>query len=422
MKEKFIILSFDAIGNTDFNHLTSLTYFNEYIKDCSYSSEVTSVYPSLTYPAHTSIATGKLPVNHGVINNILIQPERLTPDWFWYRKYINGGTIYDAAKFAGLRTCTLLWPVTGKARSIDLNLPEIFPNRKFQNQILVSALNGSPLFQARVEKLYGHLRQGFDQPYLDNFTFSCLMHVLNNDLADFIMVHFTDTDTHKHNFGTTNPHIFQSLKRHDKRLGTVIDFLKENDIYDTSTLICLGDHSFKDAEYVIKLNRLFLENELITVQDGKIVDFKAYLNFCDGSAYVYVNDKSYVKIVYDLIKDFSSKNDNCIEEILSSKEAEALGASNKCTFMLEAKDNYYFINDFSKNIIEETKDKHAVANHGYNPHDENYKTVFFCKSPTVKKDFNIGPMSLIDEGATIFELLNYEPDKIDGKILNQIFI
>lgn len=422
MKEKFIIISFDAIGDTDFNNLISLPNFKSFLNDCSYSNQVTSVYPSLTYPAHTSISTGKLPINHGVTNNILVQPERLIPDWFWYRKYINGTTIYDAAKTLGFRTCSLLWPVTGKAKSIDLNLPEIFPNRKYHNQILVSALSGSALFQAHLESHYGKLRKGFEQPYLDNFTFNSLMHVLNNDLADFILVHLTDTDAHKHIFGCNNPHVFQSLKRHDNRLGIVLKFLKDNNIYENSTLICLGDHNLKDVQYAIKLNRLFVENKLITLVNNKITDFKAYSNFCDGSAYIYVNDKSYIKQVYDLLKDFSLKNNNCIKEILCTKQAGEIGASNKCTFMLEANEGYYFINDYTKNIIESTYNNHSKATHGYNPNIKDYKTLFFCKSPKVKKNFNIGPMHLIDEGATIFELLDYDITDIDGKILNNIFI
>lgn len=423
MRKKFIILSFDAVGNKDFINLIKLPNFKELKENSSYSNNVESVYPSLTYPAHTSIATGKLPINHGIINNILIQPERKNPDWFWYKNQINGSTIYDIAKEKGLKTCTLLWPVTGKSKSIDFNLPEIFPNRKWQNQIMVSALNGSPLFQAKIEKLYGHLRKGYEQPYLDNFTFNTLMYVLKNNLADFIMVHFTDTDTHKHIFGTKSNHISQSLKRHDKRLGEIISFLKENNIYDSSTLIALGDHSFKDAEYVIKLNNLFLKNNLIKLNSKNIItEYDAYLNFCDGSAYVYVKNKHEVKMVYDLIYNFSKENNNCIKNILSSEEAKKLGASDKCTFMLEANDNYYFINDYLGNTIEKTKGNHAIANHGYNPKDDNYKTVFFCKAPNVKKNFDIGPIRLIDEGATIFNMLGKVPSNIDGNILNSIFI
>ncbi|MEI2422037.1 alkaline phosphatase family protein, partial [Arthrospira platensis SPKY2] len=101
---------------------------------------------------------------------------------------------------------------------------------------------------------------GLKQPNLDNFTFESLMYVLKKDLADFILVHLTDVDAHKHKFGTNSNEVKEALKRQDNRLSQVINFLKENNIYDDSTLIVLGDHSFKNANYVIKLNKLFLEN------------------------------------------------------------------------------------------------------------------------------------------------------------------
>lgn len=86
---------------------------------------VDSVYPSITYPAHTTIVTGRYPCHHGVVNNTKIQPGRKSPDWYWQRKYIRGTTLYDEARSAGMTTAALLWPVTAKAK-IHYNVPEIF--------------------------------------------------------------------------------------------------------------------------------------------------------------------------------------------------------------------------------------------------------------------------------------------------------
>ena len=37
----------------------------------TYCSNVQSIFPSLTYPAHTSMISGKLPEKHGILNNKL---------------------------------------------------------------------------------------------------------------------------------------------------------------------------------------------------------------------------------------------------------------------------------------------------------------------------------------------------------------
>ena len=129
MKSKrLIVLSLDALGSTDFEMFSQLPNFKKFIDHAAFCRQVRSVYPSLTYPAHTTIVTGRPPAEHGIVNNILIQPERSSPDWFWQRKYIQGTTLYDEALKKGMQVAALLWPVTAKS-DITWNLPEIFANQ-----------------------------------------------------------------------------------------------------------------------------------------------------------------------------------------------------------------------------------------------------------------------------------------------------
>lgn len=169
-----IVISFDGLSTLDFEYIKSLSNFKNFINESSYCKQVYSVYPTLTYPAHATIVTVKYPKNHGIINNTLLQPNRNSPDWFWQRKYIKGETLYDIAIERGMKVAALLWPVTAKS-NIQYNMPEIFANRPWQNQIIVSLLNGSPLFQAMLNNKFGALRDGINQPNLDNFTHQSLL-------------------------------------------------------------------------------------------------------------------------------------------------------------------------------------------------------------------------------------------------------
>lgn len=67
--------------------------------------------------------------------------------------------LYDVAKEKGLTTAAFLWPVTASSK-IDYNLAEIFPNRIWTNQVLVSLKASSPLFLYEMNKKYGKLRHG----------------------------------------------------------------------------------------------------------------------------------------------------------------------------------------------------------------------------------------------------------------------
>ena len=105
--------------------------------------------PHLSGPHHHR--HGKYPANHGIVNNLRIQPRREKPDWFWQRRFVRGETLYDLVRERGGRTAALLWPVTGKA-GIRWNLPEVLPNRPWQNQITASFFNGSPLYELRLRE------------------------------------------------------------------------------------------------------------------------------------------------------------------------------------------------------------------------------------------------------------------------------
>ena len=62
MKSKrLIVISLDALGSTDFEMFSQLPNFKKFIDHAAFCRQVRSVYPSLTYPAHTTIVTGRPP-------------------------------------------------------------------------------------------------------------------------------------------------------------------------------------------------------------------------------------------------------------------------------------------------------------------------------------------------------------------------
>ena len=167
--QRMLVVSLDAVGSRDLEYMRSLPNFKRIWDRSAYCDHVKSVYPSITYPAHSSIVTGMKPGRHGVVNNIRLQPKRSgKEDWLWQRKYINVTTIYDQARKNGWTTAALLWPVTAQSK-IKYCVPEIFPNRTWQNQVMISALNGPISYQIELLKKFGHLLDGVKQPNLDNF-------------------------------------------------------------------------------------------------------------------------------------------------------------------------------------------------------------------------------------------------------------
>ena len=90
---------------------------------------VTSVYPTVTYPCHTTMMTGNYPDRHGVTSNFkLVMNEKPTP-WNWFSDVIRSKDIFTACKEKGLTTATVFWPVTGCHKDIDYKIPEYVPQK-----------------------------------------------------------------------------------------------------------------------------------------------------------------------------------------------------------------------------------------------------------------------------------------------------
>lgn len=428
MKNKYVIvISFDAVSEEDLEFLSKQPNFSKLIKNGALIKNVESVYPSLTYPAHATIVTGKYPKNHGVINNTVLDFKNDNPNWYWYRKYIKGDTIFDLAEKSGMKTCSILWPVTARSK-ITYNMPEIFCTKRYDNQILKSALAGSKIYQVNMNKKFGYLRQGMEEPYLDNFATEVAKKTIRELKPNLILLHLIDSDSQKHKYGIENKEVIESLKRHDERLGEIIESLKLAGIYEDSTIIALGDHSQINVNNVIKLNSILMKNDLINVNGNKIKSYKAIAKSCDGSSYIYLKNKNDVetrKKVRDILNELKNKYSNVIEEVYNNEEIKNLGADINASFMIEAKRGYYFIDDFLGEAIEvideSSKIKHKLrASHGYLPSRDNYKTFFIAYGKTIKKGVVLEKGKLINHGPTIAKILDIDLRDCDGIVEERI--
>jgi predicted AlkP superfamily pyrophosphatase or phosphodiesterase len=426
LTDHLIIISFDCLSALDFPLLKDLPHFQTILKNGAYVQNVKSIYPSVTYPCHATIVTGNYPNRHGVVNNTLLQPGRISPDWNWFRDCIQGTTLYDEVKKAHMTTAALLWPVTAKA-NIDYNMPEIFANRSWHNQILVSLMSGSPRFQWDINRRHGHIRKGLKQPELDDFVLESTVDTIKTKKPNLLMVHFTDLDTQRHYHGFSSDEAIAAINRHHNRLGRIINALKESGIYENSTLVVLGDHSALDENKAINLNVLFHKQGLITSNGkGKIINWKAYCKSCDGSAYIYIKDKHDTATIHEvkrLIDSLLKDPESGIESALTGAQAAEKGADGTCAFMLEAQRGYFFLEDFEGEFIKTiTKEdvnadhKYTLACHGYSPEKENYGTIFMAAGKGIQA-VTLPSIRLIDEGPTFARLLGVNLGQTDGRVI-----
>lgn len=410
-----IILSLDSLSTEDFKCAKELEGFKELINNGSYIENVESIYPSLTYPAHATVVTGRYPKNHGIVSNKVIDEGVVDRDWYWYRSYISGDTLYDAARREGLKTAALLWPVAAGAK-INYNLPEIWSVKNSQSDILKLLKSGSKAYMIDLELKFGKMRQGIKQPYLDDFVCASAAYTIKSKKPNLMLVHFIDLDTQKHEYGVDSKEASDALKRLDKKIQDIISSLKEANIYEETAIIAFGDHSQLNVHTKVKPNVLFLEEGLLEINKGELNHYDAYFDSCDGSGYVYIKDEKYIDKVKDILTKL--KDEGIVEKIYTTDEASELGANTNCSFMVEAATGYYFSDELYGDYIE--KLSNTIGQHGYSPLKKDYTTVLIASGKGIKKGIKLKKGHIINHAKTFAHLLGFNLKEAEGQVVKEI--
>lgn len=421
--EHLVVISYDAFSEDNWEAASRLPNLAELINNGAYNTKLKSVYPTLTYVAHTTMVTGVNADKHGVLHNNPLQPFIPEEDqnWFWFRRDVKVPTIYDAAGKSGMKTAAILWPVTGKA-AIKYNIPEIKAVRK-ENQALKVLKNGSPLFTLGMEMRFGKYRKGTQQPYLDDFTSRCASDTIRRRKPGLLMLHFIELDDAKHRFGTDSPEVGQAIMHMDRRIGEIMAAVREAGILKDTTFIVLGDHGQINTVYLVRLNKLFKEEGLIEDKGGSF-EWRAYLQSAGGSAYLHIRqgDADAEKKALAVLEKCKEDDRYGIERLYSGADLRKQRIHPSVRYMLEAKAGYCFDDELEGPVIE-APDDHGQkrANHGYHPDKPDYRCALIVSGERIEKGPIPGEVDMTDIAPTMARILRLPFDHTDGRPLEEIF-
>ncbi|WAE46225.1 ectonucleotide pyrophosphatase/phosphodiesterase [Levilactobacillus brevis] len=422
IQQRLVIISLDALGSRDLDdHLAELPNLRRLVVTGTRVKQVQGIYPTLTYPSHTTIITGQYPKDHGIVNNTKRQPQRQSPDWYWYQRDVQVPTLYDLVRRQHRKTAAFLWPVTAGSK-ITYNLAEIFPNRIWTNQVLVSLKASSPAFLLRMNQKYGHLRRGIQQPELDDFITACAVDTLKHKKPWLTLIHLVDMDSMRHRYGVRSDEALAALHRLDQRVGRLIDATIEAGTFAQTNFAILGDHYQINVDHMIHLNQAFAKRGWLTPTTAGTVknDWHVWAKSCDGSTCVYTRNFADLKTLRTLLEQTPG-----VERVSDQQTAQARGADPTCRFMVEAQAGYYFTDETNRAEVVEAVDPDSLGQpdryhgvHGYDPLKPDYFTTLVLNGPSVKENQTIERADLIDEAPTFAALLGVKfPNALPGHTL-----
>jgi predicted AlkP superfamily pyrophosphatase or phosphodiesterase len=207
---------------------------------------VTGVWPTITWPSHTSMLTGVRPAEHGILANAGGPPDPALS--YWSATKIKVPTLTQCLVSSGRTVGAVNWPVTVDAK-INWNLPEVYARRNGDSSDMETVDHfGTPGLVAEIGRSY----PSFPQAWLDDRSRAlATIYLLKQKHPDLMLLHFAELDSEEHEEGPFTPHAKAVVERTDELIGDILKVLPKD--YD---LALVSDHGFERVDHIAGLKAM----------------------------------------------------------------------------------------------------------------------------------------------------------------------
>jgi predicted AlkP superfamily pyrophosphatase or phosphodiesterase len=376
------------------------------MNDGAYAKGVNSVFPSMTYPSHTTIITGVQPAKHGVYYNSMFEPRGSTGKIYWNDSSIHATTIFAAAKKKGMTTAALFWPVSADA-PVDYNIPDIGslgePAReKYSKPEGFISLMKKEVFNTTEKIDYGKNQN----------VAKIAAYVIKKSKPELMTIHVFSVDHAAHLQGRTGPMVEEAISDADEAVGIIVDALKSAGIWETTVLMIGGDHGFYNVSRSVNPNT-WLKNAGL-INNAKADDWKAMFNSVGGSSYLYLKDPSDKATLAQVEKILADQPDSVkrLFRIINREQLNKVGANPEVAFALSAENDASFGNLATGESVKPGKG----GTHGHFPDTKNIRTGLILHGPGIRKGTVVEEMNLRDMAPIISKLLGLSMPPMEGSI------
>lgn len=368
-------------------------------REGSYAEAVEGVYPTLTYPSHTTLVTGCLPAQHGIYTNLSSRVAgKNAGDWFWFAKSIRSTTLWDEARRHGLTTASVAWPVTAGA-AIDWDVPEIWnPAEGMVIDPLYVAKFMNPVFGLQLMGAIGTPTPGMDSDVLRT---RIAKYVITEHKPDLVLVHLVDLDATQHAAGPRTPQAAAALTNIDRHIGQILAFVKQAGLAERTDVFIVSDHGFMPVRRVIEPNVLLVKAGLLDADaSGNITGGRIDTVANGGSFFIYwpgsENLRAEVRRALEPLL-----NQKLVWAVLGPGALKDLGADPNAQLALDAPSDAMFGGAARGELVRPV----FGGDHGYLPFRQGLASSFIAWGPDIKPGVDLHRIRMIQIAPTILKAM-----------------
>ena len=356
---KLLVVSVDGLDNRYLRDRDEfrlrIPNIRRLIKQGRLAQGVIGVYPTVTWPSHTSLVTGVRPDQHGILGNRRSRAEG--GDYYWTTDLLKARTLWQAAHDGGRTTAAVTWPVT-VGGAITFNLPEYFQHRNGGAMDLDSiGAKATPGLVADIANAY----PSFSQQWMDDRTRTlAVLYLLQRKQPDLILVHLVDLDAEEHDQGPFEHNAKAVLELTDELIGRMLAALPQS-----YNFALVSDHGFERVEKIANLPVLLAQHgisgEILSMGGIAATSDPAVAGFLRESAR---NPETAIgrEIPHDELVQYAPQLSRMIA-VFEPAEHIMFGSASK---------GQYFTPPAEK------------GNHGFWPLRRDYRSVFVISGPGIK--------------------------------------
>jgi len=415
-----LVISVDGLGARLYDRLAAKIHISNLPRlrrEGSYAEGVLGVYPTLTYPSHTTIITGRMPAEHGIYSNLSSrEPGKNLRDWFWFTKAIKVPTLWDEARAHRLTVGAVFWPVTAGA-PIEWDVPEIWdPHGASQVDPAYVAKFATPgiLFEALLE--IGPPLPGQE---LDVTRTRLAAFILKKHKPNLFLVHLCDLDGAEHEFGPDSPQAADTLEKIDGHLGELLAANRAAGLADSTDVFIVSDHGFLPVKTEINPNLLLVKAGLLTADErGNVTGGKIATVANDGSFFIYwPSSENLRSAVSQALKPL--REQGVLWAVLDRAALRDLGADPAAQMALEAPSGYAFSSNAAGGLLSSAG---TPGTHGYLPFRPELESSFVAWGPDIRPGVDLHTIRMTEIAPTILKAMGIDDPKFgEEPALEDIF-
>lgn len=395
-----------------------IPYLRSLLTDGTYADGVIGVWPTVTYPSHTTLVTGVSPADHGIFANAEFDPEQHFQEaWFWYADQIRAPTLWRVARAARYTTASVGWPVTVGAADIDFLIPEYWrisgPTKDLNpsDRNLIAALSRPVGLLTQMQKTLGPYLMANDTSVQgDEVKTRFAIDILRRHRPVFMTVHLSSLDDAQHAHGPFSVEANRDLEAVDRMLAELAATARAASA--GAIIAVVSDHGFTALTHRVNLLIPFVRAGLVTTTSDpvthapRLASWKATPWTAGGMAAIMLHDaadRDTEQAVRDLLQSLAADPNNGIVRIDSHAEIERHGAFPDAAFLVVMKPGFYASASLDGELVSELPAGHG--GHGFSPEFPEMNAAFFIAGGGIARGRDLGAIDMRQIAPTLAQIL-----------------